>query len=54
MIIDSHAHLDMTKGGRAELEAELERAWRAGLSAIVTIAGATKPGEYGETFGNLP
>jgi TatD DNase family protein len=49
-LIDSHAHLDMARGGEAEVRAALERAWSGGLVAIVAVAGATRPGEFEETF----
>lgn len=48
--IDSHAHLDMVKGGAAALAQVLERAWAAGLEGIVAIAGATRAGELGDTL----
>lgn len=50
MYLDSHAHLDMARGGEAALEAQLGRAREAGLVGIVTIAGATRVGEYVETL----
>jgi TatD DNase family protein len=44
--IDSHAHLDMVRGGRGAVQAVLDRAWAAGLTGIVTIAGASAAGEF--------
>jgi TatD DNase family protein len=49
-LFDSHAHLDMARGGEPDARAQLDRAWRAGLTGIVAIAGATRVGEYGETL----
>ncbi len=43
---DSHAHMDMARGGEDEVGAQLNRAWDANLVGIVTIAGATRVGEY--------
>jgi len=48
--IDSHAHLDMARGGGPEVEQILGRAWDAGLEAVVAIAGASDPGEFGDTL----
>ena len=50
ILIDSHAHLDMTRGGEAEARAALTRAREAGLVGIVAIAGATRVGEYADTL----
>jgi TatD DNase family protein len=49
-LFDSHAHLDMAAGGEAEARAQLDRAWRAGLTGIVAIAGATRVGEHAPTL----
>jgi TatD DNase family protein len=49
-LFDSHAHLDMAAGGEADARAQLDRAWRAGLTGIVAIAGATHVGEYAPTL----
>jgi TatD DNase family protein len=48
-LFDSHAHLDMGRGGREEARGQLERAWLEGLEGIVAIAGATRVGEYDDT-----
>jgi TatD DNase family protein len=51
MLVDSHAHLDIKKGdGGPAAEAMLDRAFRAGLTGIVAVAGATAPGEYQESL----
>jgi TatD DNase family protein len=49
-LFDSHAHLDMAAGGEADARAVLDRAWRAGLTGIIAIAGATRVGEYAPTL----
>ena len=49
-LFDSHAHLDMAAGGAEDARAQLDRAWRAGLTGIVAIAGATQVGEYTATL----
>jgi TatD DNase family protein len=49
-LFDSHAHLDMAAGGEADARAQLDRAWRAGLTGIIAIAGATRVGEYAPTL----
>lgn len=48
--LDSHAHLDLVKGGATALAQVLERAWQAGLTGIVAIAGASRAGEFGDTL----
>ena len=50
MLFDSHAHLDL--GGRTtpQTEAMLERAWEAGLSGILAIAGSARVGLYQNTL----
>jgi len=48
--IDSHAHLDLSKGGEPEVDRILARAWDAGLEAIVAVAGATRAGEFADTL----
>ena len=49
-LFDSHAHLDMAAGGEADARAQLEKAWSAGLTGIIAIAGATRVGEYAPTL----
>jgi len=49
-LIDSHAHLDLARGGEPEARAALERAWTGGLVAVIAVAGATRPGEYADTL----
>jgi TatD DNase family protein len=49
-LIDSHAHLDLARGGEPEIRAVLERAWAGGLVAVVAVAGATRPGEFEDTL----
>jgi TatD DNase family protein len=49
-LFDSHAHLDMAAGGEADARAQLERAWSAGLTGIIAMAGATRVGEYQPTL----
>jgi TatD DNase family protein len=49
-LFDSHAHLDIGSAGPREIEAMLDRAWRAGLEGIVVVAGATRVGEYAPTL----
>ncbi len=50
MLFDSHAHLDMTRGGMDGVSRLLDNAWAEGLVGILTIAGATKAGGYEDTF----
>lgn len=47
---DSHAHLDMVKGGENALSQVLERAWGAGLEGVLTIAGASRTGEFADSL----
>jgi len=49
-LFDSHAHLDMAAGGEADARAQIDRAWRAGLTGIIAMAGATRVGEYEPTL----
>jgi TatD DNase family protein len=49
-LFDSHAHLDMAAHGEADARAQLDRAWSAGLTGVVAIAGATRVGEYRPTL----
>ncbi len=49
-LFDSHAHLDMTRGGMDGVATLLDNAWAEGLVGILTIAGATKTGGYDDTF----
>jgi len=49
-LFDSHAHLDMTRGGMDGISTLLDNAWAQGLAGILTIAGATKTGGYDDTF----
>ena len=49
-LIDSHAHLDMYRGEAREAAAVLDRAFEAGVVAVVAVAGATRPGEFDDTL----
>ena len=50
-LIDSHAHLDMKKGSKGPTAfTMLDRAFEAGLTGVVAVAGATSPGDYEETI----
>lgn len=49
-MFDSHAHLDMTRGGMDGVSTLLDNAWAEGLVGILTIAGATRTGDYDDTF----
>jgi TatD DNase family protein len=49
-LFDSHAHLDMIKGGWPAVAEVLERAWSAGLEGIIAIAGASRVAEFDDTL----
>ncbi len=50
-LIDSHAHLDMKDRLSASPDVILERAWENNLVAVIAVAGATRVGQFEQTFG---
>ena len=49
-LFDTHAHLDMKSQSPDDVEALLLRAFAAGVSRIVAVAGSDTPGEFHRTF----
>lgn len=49
-LFDTHAHFDLKSSSPEETEAELKRAYAAGVSRIIAVAGSDTPGDFSKTF----
>jgi TatD DNase family protein len=50
ILFDTHAHFDLKSSSPEEVEAALARAYAAGVSRIVAVAGSDTPGDFSRTF----